>query len=102
MCLSSKACVHTCLDCIKVKILPKKTSGTLIHKYLWDFPGDTVGKNLPANAGDRGSIAGLRRFHMLQGNQACVPQVLRLSTLESMLHNKRSHYNEKPEHWNKE
>ena len=33
-----------------------------------DFPGGTVNKNLPANAGDMGSIPGLRRSHMLQGN----------------------------------
>ena len=30
-------------------------------------------KNLPANAGDTGSIPGLGRFHMLQGYQAHVP-----------------------------
>ena len=28
---------------------------------LWGFPGDSVVKNLPANAGDSGSIPGLRR-----------------------------------------
>ena len=29
------------------------------------FPGGPVVKNLPANAGDTGSIPGLGRFHML-------------------------------------
>jgi len=29
-----------------------------------DFPGATVDRNLPANAGDTGSISGLGRFHM--------------------------------------
>ena len=33
-----------------------------------DFLGDTVDKSLPANAGDMGSIPGLRRFHILQSN----------------------------------
>ena len=30
-----------------------------------DFPGGTVVKNLPANAGDTGSSPGLGRSHML-------------------------------------
>ena len=33
-----------------------------------DFLGGTVDKSLPANAGDMGSIPGLRRFHILQSN----------------------------------
>ena len=37
-------------------------------ELLWDFPGGTVDKNLPANAEDMGSIPDLRRFHMPQGN----------------------------------
>ena len=40
------------------------------------FPGDSVVKNLPASAGDRGSIPDLGRSHMLQNNKACVPQLL--------------------------
>ena len=32
------------------------------------FPGSTVEKNLPANAGDTGSIPGPGRFHMPQSN----------------------------------
>ena len=31
-----------------------------------DFPGLALEKNLPASAGDTGSIHGLKRFHMLQ------------------------------------
>ena len=34
----------------------------------WGFPVGTVGKNLPANAGDTGSSPGLGRSHMLQSN----------------------------------
>ena len=33
-----------------------------------DFPGGAVDKNLPANAGDMGSIPGLGRFHIPQSN----------------------------------
>ena len=33
-----------------------------------DFPGGSVVTNPSVNAGDTGSIPGLRRFHMLQGN----------------------------------
>ena len=33
-------------------------------------------KNLPDNAGDMASIPGLGRFHVPQGNQAPVPQLL--------------------------
>ena len=38
------------------------------EKREGEFPGGTVGKNPPANAGDMGLILGLRRFHMLQGS----------------------------------
>ena len=32
-----------------------------------DFPGDLVIENLPANAGDMGSLSGPGRLHMLRG-----------------------------------
>ena len=38
------------------------------EKREGEFPGGTVVKNPPANAGDMGSILGLGRFHMLQGS----------------------------------
>ena len=41
---------------------------THTHTYTKDFPGGPVVKNLPANAGDTGSIPGLGRFHMSQNN----------------------------------
>ena len=37
-------------------------------KCMLEFPGGPVVKNLPANAGDMGSIPGPKRFHMSQGN----------------------------------
>ena len=42
-----------------------------------DFPGGTVDRNLPASAGDTGTIPDLGRFHMPRGNQARAPQLLR-------------------------
>ena len=52
-------------------------------------------KNLPANAGDTGLIPALGRFHMLQKTKDHAPQLLKPMSLESVLHNERSHCNEK-------
>ena len=41
-----------------------------------DFPGGPVVKNPLSSAGNTGSIP-CRRFHMLQCNKACVPQLLK-------------------------
>ena len=43
---------------------------------LLSFPGGTVVKSLPANAGDTCSSPGPGRSHMPQSNWACVPQLL--------------------------
>ena len=40
----------------------------LLIIILLGFPGGTVVKNPPANAGDRGSSPGLGRSHMPQSN----------------------------------
>ena len=64
------------------------------------FPGGSVVKNLPANAGDVGLIP-QGRSHMLRDSKACPPQLLRLHTLEPQLCNKRNHQDEKPAHYNK-
>ena len=89
--------------------------------WWWDLPGGTVVKNPPANAGDTGSIPGPGRSHMPRSNKARAPQLLSLCSrvrepqllspqatllkpacLEPVLHNKRSHRNEKPAHHNEE
>ena len=85
---------------------------------IWGFPGGSVVKNPPTNVGDMGSIPGLGRPHMLQGNKAHAPQLLSLCSrahkpklvhipqllkpahLEPALHIKRSHSNEKPMYCN--
>ena len=63
---------------------------------LTDFPGGPVVKNLPANAGGMGLIPSRGRFHILQSNQACTPQLLSLHALELVLCSKRNHCSEKP------
>ena len=47
-------------------------------------------KNLPAKAGDTGSIPGPGRSHM--------PITTEPANLEPVLCNKRSHHNDKPKH----
>ena len=49
-----------------------------LKKLFRDFPGGTVVKNPPANAGDTGSIPGPGRPRMPQSNWACAPQLLSL------------------------
>ena len=44
------------------------------------FPGGSVGKNLPANAGDTGSNPEPGRFHRQWINQAQVPQLSSLGS----------------------
>ena len=39
---------------------------SLLKKYIWGFPGDSVVKNPPAHAGDTGFIPG--RSHMTRDN----------------------------------
>ena len=39
-----------------------------LKEHLLGFPGGTVVKNLPANAGDMGLSPGLGRSHMAQSN----------------------------------
>ena len=48
-----------------IQNIKKKKNPTCITR---DFPGSPVVKNLPANAGDTGSIPGPGRFHMPWGN----------------------------------
>ena len=47
-----------------------------------------------------GLIPGPGRFHTLWSNYARAPQLLKPEHLEPMLHKKRNHSREKPEHHN--
>ena len=74
------------------------------------FPGGSVVKNQPANAGETGLIPDLGGSHMPRSKYARGPQLLSLrsrvwepqllkpSRLQPVLHNKRSRCNEKPVH----
>ena len=53
-------------------------AGDGINFCALDFPGGTVDRNPPANAGDMGSIPGPGRFHMPWSNPARAPQPLNL------------------------
>ena len=58
----------------------KKTSLVKNNRYVHEssnmgFPCGSVVKNLPANAGDTGSIPGLGGSHMPWSNSACAPQL---------------------------
>ena len=57
------------------------------RKMGWDFPGGSVDKNLPANAGYMGLIPSPGRSHMLRSNS---------QQLKPVLHNKRSQHNDRP------
>ena len=46
----------------------KMSNNRGMDKDVVDFPGGAVVKNLPANAGDTGSIPGLGRSHTLWSN----------------------------------
>ena len=55
------ALVYQCND-----LLTERLMGICVQEiHFEDFPGGPVVKNLPANAGDMGSIPGLGRLHML-------------------------------------
>ena len=56
------------LHCIFLPLLLKDISSFTIDAS-WDFPGGAVVKNLPAHAGDMGSIPGLGGFHLPLGAQ---------------------------------
>ena len=50
-----------------------KSEGKVKEKKSLDFPGGTVDKNPPADAGDVGLVPGPRRSHLLWNNLAHVP-----------------------------
>ena len=51
-----------------IRVVRPRASFPNILKRFWDFPGGTVDKNPPVNAGDRGLIPGPGRSHMPRSN----------------------------------
>ena len=76
----------TCHSAIKPVRLKKQTNKQKLH---WYFPGGTVDRNQPANAGNTDSMPGLERFHMPQGNEAHAPQLLMPAHPEPVPRDKR-------------
>ena len=67
-----------------------------------DFTGGPVVKNLPCNAGDTDLIPGPGRVPHAMEQLALFVTTTEPEHLDPILHNKRSHCNEKPAHCNKE
>ena len=61
------------------------------REEIGGFPGGTADKNLPANAGDTGSIPGPGRSHMLRSNKAREPQLLSPHATTTEVHMPRNH-----------
>ena len=53
-------------------------SDNVLKSFRKGFPGGSMVKNLPANAGDTGSVLDLERSHMPLSNKARGPQLLSL------------------------
>ena len=81
-----------CLEGENYSLFSKHYNNNKSKTKNMDFPGGLVIKNLPANAGNTGSIPGPGRLHMPVCHNHWV------SALESALCNKRSHRNKNPEH----
>ena len=85
----------TCISCIE-----RQWGNFSQLKHTEDFPGGTVDKNLPANAGDMGSVPGPGRFHILQSNKAHGPQLPSPWAAATESHMPRAHaLQEKPPQW---
>ena len=89
-----------------MKILKLASIYLLFNENL-GFPGDTVDKKLPANAGDTGLIPDPEKPHMSRATKPVChnywaqtvepmsPQLLKLVCLEPVLGNMRNHCSEK-------
>ena len=70
------------------------------NNVSWDFPGDPVVKTPLANAGGPGFHAWSRKIPHATGQLSPCSTTTEAYTLEPMLHNTRSHHDEKPTHHN--
>ena len=62
--LSDKPIIHKELPIRILVCLIKYECAVTLEESIQDFPGSTMDKNLPANAGDTSSVPGQGRFHM--------------------------------------
>ena len=63
---------------------------TTEHLSLFTFPGGSVAKNPPANAGSRGLILVPGRSHLPQSSEACEPELVSLSSGACALQQEKS------------
>ena len=110
----NKVLTYATCESISKEVKKKKNVKSYINM---GFPGSSAWKNPPANVGDMGLIPGLRDLTCCGATKpvccnywvcalgpgicnywACAWQLLKPMCLESMLHNKRIHSIEKPEH----
>ena len=83
---SFQTCLSTAYMTVCLSLTPQVLHNQ-VHTYR-DFPGGPVVENPPCNAGMQvGSLVRELRCHMLQGNQAHVPQLLKPMCWEPALHN---------------
>ena len=68
------------------------------NEEWWDFPGGPVVKDLPASAGDTGSISGPGMIPYAAEQLSLCAATTGARALEPMLCNKESLCNEKPAH----
>ena len=79
LCLFGKGGKETKTERGKKRVFGLSTAFYFLkNKNFWGFPGGTMVKNPPANAGDMGLSPGPGRSHMLQSNSARAPQLLSL------------------------
>ena len=70
------------------------------RNHMRDFLGHPVGKTLPSNAGDAGSIPGQGTKIPHATGHLSPHATATECALQPMLHNRRSHRKEKPTHRN--
>ena len=76
------------------------SKGSFQPREFWDFPGGTMTKSPPANAGDTRIQPLVQEDSTCLGANKPMHQNYGACALEPVLHNKRSHCNEKPAHHN--
>ena len=98
---SKDMCILKCNRKCQSNVQIDFTTTLILYKGpCFGFPGGPVVKSLPANPGHMGSIPGLGRSHMPRATKLVCQNNWAHHYLESLLLNKRSLCNEKPENKN--
>ena len=65
---NTKNRITICTNNSTLGYISEENENTNLKRYMWDFLGGAVIKNLPANARDTGSSPGPGRSHMPRSN----------------------------------